>query len=281
MRPPTDADIPEILRLVNEHAPEPLAKDVLKQEWSAPRIDVALDGRLEPNGYVLVESLDSTRVWLNVHGRPSPELLDWAETRAAELAPRVLSGAWSTDAHVLGALRQRRFRDVRSAYRMLLDLSEPTGEPQWPDGIDVRTFESGDERTFYDVHQETFRDVWEPIAETYDEWAHWLLAPLTFVPELWFLAHADDEPTGIAICHPHETKPDHGWIRILGVRWPWRGRGLGRALLLHAFREFRQRGLTVAGLGVDATSETGAHLLYQRVGMRVAARFDIVEKSSG
>ena len=45
-----------------------------------------------------------------------------------------------------------------------------------------------------------------------------------------------DEPAGFAICHPHAVDPELGWVRVLGVRRPWRGRGLGRALLLHAFR---------------------------------------------
>jgi mycothiol synthase len=278
MRPPTDTDIPEILRLVNEHAPERAAESSVRQEWNAPNIDVARDARIEDGAYVLVEEIDGERSWMSLHGRPSRQLLDWAEARATALAPRLLSGAWSTDAQVLEALETRRFRCVRHSHRMLTDLSDAIDEPVWPDGIAVRTFEPGDETVFHEIHQETFRDTWEHIEEPFDEWSHWLLSPPAFVPELWFLAHADGDPAGIAICHPHRTRPDVGWIRILGVRRPWRKRGLGRALLLHAFHEFRRRGLVGAGLGVDASSDTGAHRLYERVGMRVAARYDILEK---
>jgi ribosomal protein S18 acetylase RimI-like enzyme len=67
-------------------------------------------------------------------------------------------------------------------------------------------------------------------------------------------------------------------VRLLGVRRPWRRRGLGRALLLHAFGEFRRRGFSRSALGVDAESLTGANRLYERAGMHVAARFDIYEK---
>jgi len=49
-------------------------------------------------------------------------------------------------------------------------------------------------------------------------------------------------------------------------------------LLLHAFAEFRHRGLKGAVLGVDAESNTGANRLYEQAGMHVAARFDIYEK---
>ena len=54
---------------------------------------------------------------------------------------------------------------------------------------------------------------------------------------------------------------------------------LGRALLLHAFREFTTHAMTHAGLGVDSTSLTGANRLYESVGMHVTARFDISEKA--
>lgn len=279
MRAPREDDIPTIVRLASQHSPEPLAEATLRTEWSSPRIDLERDARIEANAYVLVESFDEDRVWIGVDGRPSRDLLDWAEARALELGTRILSGAWSTNGAVLELLEQRGFRLVRHSHRMLIDLDQPTREPTWPDGIELRTFEPGDERLFYDVHQETFKDSWEPIDEPYDEWAHWLLSSPTFVPELWFLAVESGQPAGIAICHPHSSMPDHGWIRILGVRRDWRRRGLGRALLYHAFTEFRRRGLVAAGLGVDAESLTGANRLYQEVGMRVHARFDIYERS--
>lgn len=279
MRIPREEDIPEVLRLASEHSPEPLAEATLRREWSSPRIDLERDARIEGDAYALVERLDEDRVWIGVDGRPSRELLDWTEARAFELGTRIFSGGWSANRGVLKALVQREFRLVRHSHRMLIDLDQPTPEPSWPERIEVRTFESGDERVFYDVHQETFKDSWEPIDEPYDEWAHWLLSPPTFVPELWFLAAESGEPAGVAICHPHASMPDHGWIRILGVRESWRRRGLGRALLLHAFAEFRRRGLVAAGLGVDAESLTGANRLYEHVGMRVVARFDIYENA--
>jgi ribosomal protein S18 acetylase RimI-like enzyme len=49
-------------------------------------------------------------------------------------------------------------------------------------------------------------------------------------------------------------------------------------LLLQAFKEFRARGFREVGLGVDAASLTGATRLYESVGMRVTAQFDIYEK---
>ena len=279
MRVPVESDVPLVAALMSEHAPEHASESEVVREWSAPYIVLERDARIEDDGYVLVENIDSERTWLNVCGRPSAELLDWADAQSRERAPRVLSGAWSTDEVVLAALRERGFTHVRSSYRMLLDLARPTAVPEWPEGVSVRTFQEGDERTFYEVHQETFLDMWEPIEDTYEEWAHWFLEPPAFAPDLWFVAYEGMEPAGIAICSPHETRAECGWVRVLGVRRQGRRRGLGRAFLLHAFNEFRRHGFTTAGLGVDAESETGANRLYESVGMRTAARFDILERS--
>jgi GNAT superfamily N-acetyltransferase len=64
----------------------------------------------------------------------------------------------------------------------------------------------------------------------------------------------------------------------LGVRRPWRKRGLGLALLYHAFGELRRRGCARVGLGVDGQSLTGATRLYEKAGMRAVTRSITFEK---
>ena len=276
--PPREEDVATVVGLMSLDWPDPIDAQSVLRTWTSPGIDRERDARLGRAGYAIVHGLDHERVWLDVRGQPSVELLDWAEARAAEKGRRIFAGAWSANESLLEALVARGFRCVRYSQRMGIDLGELTPEPSWPKGVDVRTFCPGDERTFYELHQETFKDSWEPVDEPYDEWAHLLLEPPAFVPDLWFLASADAKPAGFVICHPHSVRPELGWIRILGVRRPWRRQGLARALLLLAFREFRHRGLGRAGLGVDADSLTGANRLYEDAGMQVSARFDIYEK---
>jgi GNAT superfamily N-acetyltransferase len=266
--------------LVSEYSPQPVDEAQIRRAWSAPDLDPTLDVRLDANGYALLESLGDGRVWLELHGRPSEALLDWAEARAGEKGRRLFSGAWAPNEPVLRELAARALRLVRRAHHMEIDLSGPTPIASWPSGIEVRTFRPDDERTFHAVQQETFEDSWEPVRMPFDEWSERLLTPPVFEPELWFLALAGAEPAGLAMCHPHPVA-ELGWISILGVRRPWRRRGLGRALLLHAFSEFRQHGFSTGGLGVDSESPTGANVLYDQVGMRVAARFDVYEKALG
>ena len=57
----------------------------------------------------------------------------------------------------------------------------------------------------------------------------------------------------------------------------FRSRGLGTALLVHAFGEFQRRGRRRVGLGVDAENTTGAVRLYERAGMHVVRRWHIWE----
>jgi mycothiol synthase len=279
LRVPREEDIPEIVRLTSLHSPESTSEDGVRRMWASPRFDLERDARLDGDAYACIEEFGEGRVWIDVYGHSSQEILDWAEKRASAVGHRLLSGSWATNEQLLRELEARGYALVRHSHRMTIDLSDPAPDPVWPSGIEVRAFRAGDERAFHEAQQETFADSWEPTDEPFEEWAYWLLEGPSFDPSLWFLALDGAETAGYAICHPHLSDPGIAWVRLLGVRRPWRRRGLGRALLLHAFAEFRARGFRRAGLGVDADSLTGAHTLYESAGMHVAARFDVYEKA--
>src|SRR5436305_15244055 len=69
-----------------------------------------------------------------------------------------------------------------------------------------------------------------------------------------------------------------GWAEAVAVLGPWRVKGLGNALLLHAFAEYYRRGVYKLGLAVDSQNLTGATRLYERVGMHVALQRNTYEK---
>ena len=56
------------------------------------------------------------------------------------------------------------------------------------------------------------------------------------------------------------------------------GRGLGLALLRHAFGEYRRRGIKRVALSVDAESVTGAPRLYSRAGMNVTNNYIVYQR---
>lgn len=280
LRPPTEADLPDVVRLMSEGWPEPTAADSVAREWTSRSVRLELDARLEDDAYAFVEDLGNGSVWIDVRGRPSAALLDWAEERAREISPRVLSGGWSSNQALLRELERRGFELTRHSQRMEIALDVPSAAPAWPEGGEVRMFRAGDEALFHSVQQESFVDSWEPIEISLDEWKRRYVGTSRFVSDLWLLAVVEDEPAGVAICHPHPDDAELGWVGELGVLRAFRRRGLGRALLLEAFMRFRQRGLQRAGLSVDSASPTGANRLYEQSGMHVRDRFDIYERAA-
>ena len=111
--------------------------------------------------------------------------------------------------------------------------------------------------------------------EPLEKWLHGRTVRGDYDPALWVVAEADGAIAGAALAFGSR---DFGWVLDLGVRRPWRGRGLGHALLLGVFGELYRRGFTRVGLEVDAASETGATRLYERAGMRVTRRYDWYER---
>jgi ribosomal protein S18 acetylase RimI-like enzyme len=93
---------------------------------------------------------------------------------------------------------------------------------------------------------------------------------------LYFLAWDGDEAAGAIRCDARSATD--GYVAALGVRAPWRRRGLGEALLVRAFDEMCRRGLTAVRLGVDSENPSGATRLYERVGMSVATEIVVYER---
>jgi mycothiol synthase len=257
---------------------------------SSPKLDRArdirvaeLEGRII--GYVDVDAQgeDPVRWWSDVKVRPDvdvdaviAELVDWVERRAEGGVLR----AWNPSAikGVGPAFERLGFRPVRHSYRMAIELEGEPEPPVWPDALSVRTFREDEGRAVYEAFKETWQDTLEPEEEPYEEWAHWTVESENFDPSLWFLACEGEEIAGFSLCRPSETRPGTGVVGLLGVRRPWRRRGLGEALLRHSFVEFGRRGFSRVALGVDADSPTGAPRLYKRAGMHVVRRVDFYEK---
>lgn len=246
---------------------------------------VAVDEEGLLTGYADLGAHPEPKFWLDLRVPASAgdevrdALIDWGEERARERNGELIRGfAWEQDVPAKEALERHGYELIRHSYRMRIDFEGELPEPDWPDGIAVRPAGENDTRAVYDAHQDTFLDSWEPGEESFEEWRHWMLEKGVDL-SLWFLAEEDGEVAGVAVCKQHDAEEGLGWVRVLGVRRPWRRRGLGRALLLHAFREFRHRGFHAVGLGVDAESVTGAVRLYEQAGMEISRRSDVYEKA--
>jgi len=174
-----------------------------------------------------------------------------------------------------GLLERNGYTHVRRFWRMGIDLDGELPPAEWAEGIRLETMREGGERAVFDAMEEAFQDHWGFVPHRYDEWHAWNVERESFDPSLWFLALDGDEIAGLSQCAIHDRQ---AWVNVLGVRWPWRRKGLGLALLRHSFQEFLRRGQADVVLEVDSENPTGATGLYERAGMRVLRWSDAYEK---
>jgi mycothiol synthase len=201
-------------------------------------------------------------------------LLDWGERATAAAGLTSIRPALSArDADGKELLERRGYRYIRSFYRMAVDLAEQPPAPTWPNGFTV-ALEPEEECVLFETLEEAFEDHWGYEPRTFEEWIA-QNGPLS--ERLCYLVRTEDGAAAAAqVCD--EDRFGSAWVSILGVRAPWRKRGLGEALLRQAFHDLYARGRRRVSLGVDAENTTGATRLYQRVGMYVALQEDAYEK---
>lgn len=297
LRPPRDEDFDAMLALMNESQLAAFGEaDVTADElrtwlttpYVVPERDIRVleeDGRLI--GYVDADYAEATSLWwsdIKLARNADADavlavLVEWLEERTDHGLLRVWTAAG--DARTVDAFRRLGFEERRHSYRMEIGLGGDARKPAWPEGIAVREYAPADERLVYETNVEVWEDASDQIEDTFEDWRHWTTARDGFDPSLWFLAFDGAELAGFSLCRRHDTDPRAGYVATLGVRRPWRRRGLGEALLLHSFAAFRARGYTRATLGVDASSPTGATRLYERAGMTVYRDTVFLERPAG
>lgn len=222
-------------------------------------------------------------VWVGVRpthtGRGiATELLARAEQSVRRLGgSRLKAGMLAENERARQLLEQLGFREVRRFYRMQIDFDGSAPSPKPVMGIRIATFRPEDARVFHAALNEAFADDWGFIAMPFEEWKRFRLEAGDTDTSLWFLAWEDAEVAGVIRCDAQRF--GGGFVGALGVRRPWRGRGIGAALLQHAFVEYHRRGMTQVSLGVDAENESGATRLYERAGMRVVSEDVVFEKA--
>ena len=270
----------------------------LKHEWETPGFELERDAFLieTSDGHIagyeeFFNEHDHARLRTDGYVHPDfkgrgigTALLRRSEQRARQemtlAQPDVRVSLRSTtdqrDAVGLDLHRNEGYQPLRYHWRMEIVLDGAPPEAKFPAGIDLRPFVRGEhDVAVWQAQNEAFRDHWGSRDVTFDEWKRSRFEDPEFDPTLWQIAWDGDQVAGFSL---NRYRMGIGWIRSLGVRRPWRKRGLGEALLLQSFSEFYKRGTKTIGLGVDAQNPTGATRLYQKVGMYAASEFVTYEK---
>lgn len=185
------------------------------------------------------------------------------------------SAAWAQ-----AAIQKASFERVRVIYRMLRPRGLKSPPARSVPGITVRAMRPGEEGLVLDALNRAWSDTWNyhPITR------EMLERDLEGQREGMLLGVDDQTDEIVATCHAifdaTDTNADGGpraWISNLTADPRWRGRGLGRALLVAGLRSLYERGAQSIGLGVDGGNATPVNL-YRSVGFEVISETDVWEK---
>lgn len=149
-------------------------------------------------------------------------------------------------------------------FLMRRDLSQHVPAIEWPQGIELTTYSREQAAAVHELMQVGYRqgggrvpalDVWRQQFENDPE----------YDPALCFIASNGEGVIGVAQCWTSS------YIKNLVVHPRVQGRGLGKALLLHAFKVFQDRREGFVDLKVLEDNLRARHL-YEKSGMYVVRR---------
>lgn len=291
------AAVAELSNLVEQHAgghPGATAAGIQSYVSSLVR-DVPSDTRLvwSPGGVLVgvacVPSPPAGGDVVHLFGGVHPEwrgqglgrgLLDWQLTRAEQIrattAPRATwrahAGIMVDDEQAARLFRRFGMEPARYWFDMVASTTSP-GEPlgALPAGLRTVAYHPDHEVALHAAHMEAFADHWGFQYRSLPEWAAISVRSDEFRAECSLLAYAGDELAGYVLGY-EDGDPDRLYVGQVGVRRPWRRRGLAGAMLGRVLRAAAAAGKASAGLGVDAAHPGGAIGVYQRAGFSVAGR---------
>lgn len=265
--------------------------DIEDLDYDWDRINLARDAWVAINGKGELKGYGAVLPWyehgsrLVIYDDPGTEdtdlflgLLLMCERRAIAalrdrkdiLKPGIYTHVTDRALHQKGILEEAGYKIEKYIFNMHIDLSQEISPPQLPEGIIIRTARTGqDDREIHALVQEAF-DWRERTTQPFEDWQGFMMRPDIYDETLWFLAEKDKKIIGTCLCTIYT---DLGWVRQLAVMKEFRKMGIGRSLLHSAFREFRSRGFSKAGLAVESANPNAYHF-YQTAGMYKAVHLD-------
>lgn len=270
--------------------------DDVKADLAAPGADLDRDGwlRHDAEGRLVAWAWAyakgrSDLVEVDVIVRPGREdvagpLWGTVLDRARELAKERGHDGVTVDAgihradEVKRALAERHgLRPATSFHRLRIDHAGPLDPPAVPAGLTLHSGESEEaRREAHLVHQGAFSEHFGFVKVDYDTWYSRRAAHRATDWSQLTVARLDGRPAATVIGNDQFLSDEGcGYVALLAVLPEFRGRGLGRFLLRHAFAADAARGRRGTILHVDSNNTTPALDLYLSAGMRTVMVIDV------
>jgi mycothiol synthase len=162
-------------------------------------------------------------------------------------------------------LEKAGFNSVRRFYEMTIDLAK-VAEPGTFTGFPIRPLQKGEEAGLATLQNRCFTGSWGYNPNTTEE-IEYAVNTSRNARDLIFLAIDGDRPVGYHWMNieQDEQGESRGRTPMLGVDPDYRGKGIGREVLLAGLARLKDRGLQIARLTVDSEN-LAAGALYRSIG---------------
>lgn len=213
-------------------------------------------------GYAAADAAGATLLLVDPHHNDPlalGELVGWLTAHGGDEI-----SAYARDGDRIAWLRAHGYAARRSVFDLQRGSDPPLPSPVWPAGVTVAPFRPAADAEV--VHALVYVDAaWADVAGHTSRSLEGWRSSLGLDPRAW-VARDGGRPVGWVAARLFDG--GRGWVEQLAVARPARGRGLGRALLLHALGALQAAGAVSFALGVQGEN-AGAIALYRDVGFTV------------
>ncbi|MCC7164737.1 MAG: GNAT family N-acetyltransferase [Anaerolineae bacterium] len=169
-------------------------------------------------------------------------------------------------------VQKNEYQPVRYLADMVCSNLDNIPNLELPPGIETRLVHREQWRAIWDADGEAFSEHWGRVVEDESDYQRFANNP-RWNSDLWQVAWEGDQIVGMVLNYVEALENEkynykRGYTENIGVRKPWRGRGIAQALLVKSMKMFREMGFDHTALGVDTENATGAFHLYEKVGYR-------------
>jgi GNAT superfamily N-acetyltransferase len=277
------------------------AGDLRLARYVAPDSEkiVAVDAQDRPAGYLyLVPS--ERNILFEMGGAVHPDvwgcgvgtlLVERATLRAQELAKKAPAGVkallqtnlFAAEQAAIRLIQRMGFTEARTWLHMAIELDIPPRPPDLPSSLLIRPMDLEQDWDLVGPAMDAaYADHWGAITlasdpaddeqqavDADDDDTSTIDTSYSNAPGMCFIVLEGERVVGGILCNARLVeRDDTGRVGSMFVRPEYRRCGIGRALILTAFRTFWQRGIRLIILDTDAQSFTAAPRFYAQVGMQ-------------